>query len=132
MPCLLVSLDKIVPCNEICTKFIEKCGNIAFQAIWITFAECKWPKTIFRSQKWQIWTLSWSLFLQKWYPVPESESWKWYPVQCHVPVQKIYEYPPPPPEGTRLFKKELRSRFLRKICLWRVVLVCKLTDNTVN
>ena len=29
----LVSSEKIVPCKEICTKSIEKCGNIAFQAI---------------------------------------------------------------------------------------------------
>ena len=32
IPCPLVSADKIVLCMEICTKSIEKCGNIAIQA----------------------------------------------------------------------------------------------------
>ena len=33
IPCPLVSLDNYVLCKEICTKSIEKCGNIAIQAI---------------------------------------------------------------------------------------------------
>ena len=33
IPYPLVSSDKIVLCKEICTKSIEKCGNIAIHAI---------------------------------------------------------------------------------------------------
>ena len=33
IPCPLVSLDKVVLCKEICTKSVEKYGNIAIQAI---------------------------------------------------------------------------------------------------
>ena len=33
VPYPFVSLDKLVLCKEICTKSIEKCGNIAIQAI---------------------------------------------------------------------------------------------------
>ena len=79
-------------------KFLEKSENPAwFSGIFEN------PKNLVRHfgkwytpRKWQIWTLSWSRFLQKWYPVPESESWKWYPVQRHVPVQKNIWVPPPP------------------------------------
>ena len=37
---------------------------------------------------WNMKYMPWSKYLQRWYPVPVSESWKRYPVMRHVPVPK--------------------------------------------
>ena len=51
-----------------------------------------------------------------------------------VSLLKLTKSSPAPPKFLQktIHKKLLHISFTIKICLWRVVLVCKLTDNTVN
>ena len=71
IPCLGFIQSKLCPSMEIWKKSVGKCGNFAIQAnlyvrgVQMAYdVECKWPTTMFWSQKWQIWRLLWSQGLQ--------------------------------------------------------------------